>query len=97
MTWKLLHKYNYAGHEIEIQYRPHSSKLKAKIKGPRAGSISKDRYANDIEWKIESKIPFLSPTAKKVDDKEYEIYRAARDEIDNAIVAHAKKHEDQYQ
>ena len=96
MTWKL-DEFKHAGHTITVIFTPYNSKLKASISGPRSASIDKDRYANNIEWKIESRIPFIPPTAKKVDDKVYEIYTAARNEIDNAIAAHAKKHEDEYQ
>lgn len=96
MSWKL-EEFSYAGHTVEIRFTPYNSKLTAKIKGPRASTMNRDIYANDIERKITSRIPFASASAKKVDDNVYDLYRKARNEIDNAIAAYAKKHEDEYQ
>lgn len=96
MSWKLK-EYSYAGHQVKIRYRPYSQTLEARISGPRAGSSSNERFANNVKWKIKSKLPLFGPRASQIDDNVWPVYKEARERIDKAIAAHAKKYEDDYQ
>jgi len=87
----------YANHKITIIYETWNNLLQAKIKGPRSGSTNNNRFANDVEWKLSSKIPFKSPSVKKIKNNKWPIEKEARKRIDNAIAAHAKKYEEDYQ
>lgn len=95
-TWKLSET-RYAGHNIKVEYEHWNNLLRARISGPRSGHRSNDRYANDVEWKMKLRIPFMSPPANKIEKNVWPIKKEARKRIDNAIAAHAKKYEEDYQ
>jgi len=96
MSWKIKEG-KYAGHKISIRFYEYKNTLEARISGPRASSIGRDYYANNVEWKIKTVLPFTSPSVSKVESKAWPIYNEAKKRIDNAIAEHAKKHEDDYQ
>lgn len=96
MTW-IIKETTYAGHKITIEYHDWDHELVASIRGPRAGSGKSKRTANSVTWKINSRIPFMSPTINKVAKNVRPIWREAEKRIDKAIAEHAKKYEDEYQ
>jgi len=96
VTWTL-RDFDYAGHEVEIEYTDFDNKVTARIKGPRSGGTDRDFYTSNPEIKIDNKIPFRSPTANTIKKAMWEASRKARKEIDNTISAHHKKHDNDYQ
>lgn len=95
MSWEIKNK-KYAGHTIRITFTEYDNKLTADIKGPRASTNTSKTYVNGITWKLGSRIPFKSPSPRKIEDKAWEMYKTARKRIDKAIAEHHKKKESQY-
>lgn len=93
--WKVK-KFSHAGHDVTIEYYDYNNSLEACINGPRASGISKDIYVNDFEWKVESRIPFKSPSTSKVEDKAREMRKKAVKRIEKAIAKYHIKNDIKY-
>lgn len=96
MSWTI-EEINHAGHTITVKYKPWSHELVADIRGPRAGSGKRKIYAGDVTWKINSRIPFMSPPVNKIERQVHPIWKKAAERIDQAIAEYHKKREDDYQ
>jgi len=95
-NWKIMEG-SHANHKISIDYSVYNNQLTVKIKGPRAGSSGKDRYVQRTKkQKVNRTLP-IQPAPGHLADTASSLYYDAEDRIDQAIAAHAKKYDEDYQ